>query len=144
MSKMSKINKINKMNKMNNIMDMIKGVDTDVIYNFIAGGLLIAVSGYISKYYSSYISGLIYGSLPFGAYYLYLYSIYNGGTEKNLSTDLDKGVDFVNGSVIGGILWVIMLAILYLNLSNPITVVFIASVVYSLIIFLQVRVIKKD
>jgi len=129
---------------MNNIMDMIKGVDTDVIYNFIAGGLLIAVSGYISKYYSSYISGLIYGSLPFGAYYLYLYSIYNGGTEKNLSTDLDKGVDFVNGSVIGGILWVIMLAMLYLNLSNPITVVFIASVVYSLIIFLQVQVIKKD
>ena len=138
------MSKINKINKMNNIMDMIKGVDTDVIYNFIAGGLLIAVSGYISKYYSSYISGLIYGSLPFGAYYLYLYSIYNGGTEKNLSTDLDKGVDFVNGSVIGGILWVIMLAILYLNLSNPITVVFIASVVYSLIIFLQVRVIKKD
>lgn len=132
------------MSKMNNIMDMIKGVDTDVIYNFIAGGLLIAVSGYISKYYSSYISGLIYGSLPFGAYYLYLYSIYNGGTEKNLSTDLDKGVDFVNGSVIGGILWVIMLAMLYLNLSNPITVVFIASVVYSLIIFLQVQVIKKD
>jgi len=138
------MSKINKINKMNNIMDMIKGVDTDVIYNFIAGGLLIAVSGYISKYYSSYISGLIYGSLPFGAYYLYLYSIYNGGTEKNLSTDLDKGVDFVNGSVIGGILWVIMLAMLYLNLSNPITVVFIASVVYSLIIFLQVRVIKKD
>ena len=138
------MSKINKMNKMNNIMDTIKEVDTDFIYNFIAGGLLIAVSGYISKYYSSYISGLIYGSLPFGAYYLYLYSIYNGGTEKNLSTDLDKGVDFVNGSVIGGILWVIMLAMLYLNLSNPITIVFIASVVYSLIIFLQVRGIKKD
>lgn len=130
------------MNKMNNIMDTIKEVDTDFIYNFIAGGLLIAVSGYISKYYSSYISGLIYGSLPFGAYYLYLYSIYNGGTEKNLTTDLDKGVDFVNGSVIGGILWVIMLAMLYLNLSNPITIVFIASVIYSLIIFLQVRGIK--
>ena len=76
------------------------------------------------------------------AYYLYLYSIYNGGTEKNLTTDLDKGVDFVNGSVIGGILWVIMLAMLYLNLSNPITIVFIASVIYSLIIFLQVRGIK--
>ena len=136
------MSKINKMNKMNNIMDTIKEVDTDFIYNFIAGGLLIAVSGYISKYYSSYISGLIYGSLPFGAYYLYLYSIYNGGTEKNLTTDLDKGVDFVNGSVIGGILWVIMLAMLYLNLSNPITIVFIASVIYSLIIFLQVRGIK--
>lgn len=135
---------MSKINKMNNIMDMIKEVDTDFIYNFIAGGLLIAVSGYISKYYSSYISGLIYGSLPFGAYYLYLYSIYNGGTEKNLTTDLDKGVDFVNGSVIGGILWVIMLAMLYLNLSNPITIVFIASVIYSLIIFLQVRGIKKD
>jgi hypothetical protein len=122
---------------------MFKQFDMDIIYNFVAGGLLIAVSGYISKYYNSYISGLIYGSLPFGAYYLYLYSIYNGGTQKNLITDLDKGVDFVNGSVVGGILWVIMMAFLYFNLSNPITIVFIASVVYSLILFLQVRSIKN-
>ena len=118
--------------------------DTDIIYNFIAGGLLIAVSGYISKFYSPYISGLLYGSLPFGAYYLYLYSIYNGGTEKNLTTDLDKGVDFVNGSIVGGILWVVMLGMLYFNLSNPITIVFIASVVYSLIIFLQIRAINNN
>lgn len=118
---------------------MIKNFDKDIVYNFIAGGLLISGSAYISKYYSSYISGLIYGSLPFGAYYLYLYSIYNGGTQKNLTTDLDKGIDFVNGSVIGGILWVIMMMMLYFNLSNPITIVFIASVVYSLIIFVQIR-----
>ena len=111
--------------------------DTDIIYNFIAGGLLIAVSGYISKFYSPYLSGLLYGSLPFGAYYLYLYSIYNSGNSKDFKSGLDKGVDFVNGSVIGGILWVIMLAALYLNLENPITIVFIASFVYSLIIFLQ-------
>ena len=122
---------------------LFKNFDKDIILNFIAGGLLISVSGYISKYYSSYISGLLYGSLPFGAYYLYLYSIYNGGTDKNLSTDLDKGIDFVNGSVIGGILWVIMLMMLYLNLSNPITIVFIASVVYSLLIFVQVRGVKN-
>lgn len=126
------------------MMNLFKDFDKDIIFNFVAGGLLIAVSGYISKYYSAYISGLIYGSLPFGAYYLYLYSIYNGGTEKNLTTDLDKGVDFVNGSVVGGILWVIMMGMLYFNLSNPITIVFISSVIYSLIIFLQVRGIKKD
>jgi hypothetical protein len=125
-------------------MELLKHFDKDFIFNFIAGGLLIAVSGYISKYYSSYISGLIYGSLPFGAYYLYLYSIYNGGTEKNLTTDLDKGVDFVNGSIVGGILWVVMLGMLYFNLSNPITIVFIASVVYSLIIFLQIRAINNN
>lgn len=125
-------------------MELLKHFDKDIIFNFVAGGLLIAVSGYISKYYSSYISGLIYGSLPFGAYYLYLYSIYNGGTEKNLTTDLDEGIDFVNGSVVGGILWVVMLGILYFNLSNPITIVFIASVVYSLIIFLQIRAINNN
>lgn len=118
---------------------MIKNFDKDIVYNFIAGGLLISVSAYISKYYSSYVSGLIYGSLPFGAYYLYLYSIYNGGTQKNLTTDLDKGIDFVNGSVLGGIIWVIMMMMLYFNLTNPITIVFIASVVYSLIIFVQIR-----
>ena len=62
-----------------------------------------------------------------------------GGTQKNLTTDLDKGIDFVNGSVIGGIIWVIMMMMLYFNLTNPITIVFIASVVYSLIIFVQIR-----
>ena len=123
---------------------MFKNFDTDIIYNFIAGGLLISVSAYISKFYSSYISGMIYGSLPFGAYYLYLYSIYNGGTEKNFKTDIDKGVEFVNGSIIGGILWVFMLAMLYFNLTNPITIVFISSVIYSLIIFLQVRSMKYE
>jgi hypothetical protein len=117
--------------------------DTDFIYNFIAGGLLIAISGYISKFYSSYLSGLLYGSLPFGAYYLYLYSIYNGGTNKDFKSDLDKGVDFVNGSVIGGILWVIMLMLLYLNLHNPIAIVFIASFIYALIIFIQIYFINK-
>jgi hypothetical protein len=118
---------------------MLNNFDSDIIYNFIAGGLLIAISGYISKFYSSFLSGLIYGSLPFGAYYLYLYSIYNGGTEKNLTTDLDKGMDFVNGSVIGGLLWVFMILILYLKMSNPITIVFIASAIYSFIIFLQIQ-----
>ena len=116
---------------------------TVFIYNFIAGWLLIAISGYISKFYSSYLSGLLYGSLPFGAYYLYLYSIYNGGTNKDFKSDLDKGVDFVNGSVIGGILWVIMLMLLYLNLHNPITIVFIASFIYALIIFIQIYFINK-
>ena len=117
--------------------------DTDVIYNFIAGGLLIAVSGYISKFYSSYVSGLLYGSLPLGAYYLYLYSIYNEGGKETSDSNLDKGLDFVNGSVICGILWVIMLAMLYLNLHNPINMVFISSIVYVLIIFLQLRYIRS-
>ncbi len=116
--------------------------DTDIIYNFIAGGLLIAVSGYISKFYSSYVSGLLYGSLPLGAYYLYLYSIYNQGGKETSDSNFDKGLDFVNGSVIGGILWVIMLAVLYLNLHNPINMVFISSIVYVLIIFLQLRFIR--
>jgi hypothetical protein len=114
-------------------------LDTDIICNFIAGGLLIAVSGYISKFHSPYVSGLLYGSLPLGAYYLYLYTIYNGGTKPNFVTDLDKGREFVNGSVVGGVLWVIMLAMLYMNLHNPINMVFISSIVYVLIIFLQLR-----
>lgn len=110
--------------------------DTDIIYNFIAGGLLIAVSGYISKFHSPYISGLLYGSLPLGAYYLYLYSIYNGGGKQTTESNFDKGLDFINGSVIGGILWVIMLAMLYMNLQNPINMVFISSILYVLFLWL--------
>ena len=117
--------------------------DTDFIYNFIAGGLLIAISGYISKFYSSYLSGLIYGSLPFGAFYLYLYSIYNGGTKKDFKSDLDKGFNFINGSIIGGILWVIMISVLYINLQNPINIVFIATFIYILIIFTQIYYLNK-
>ena len=113
--------------------------DVDIIYNFVAGGLLIAISGYISKFYSPYLSGFIYGSLPFGAYYLYLYSIYNGGTKNNFSTDLDKGVNFINGSVIGGLLWVLMLSMIYFDLNRPISIVFIASVIYAAILFLKVK-----
>ena len=110
--------------------------DTDIIYNFIAGGLLIAVSGYISKFHSPYISGLLYGSLPLGSYYLYLYSIYNGGGKQTTESNFDKGLDFINGSVIGGILWVIMLAMLYMNLQNPINMVFISSILYVLFLWL--------
>ena len=76
-------------------------------------------------------------------YYLYLYSIYNGGTKKDFKSDIDKGIDFVNGSVIGGILWVIMLAVLYLNLQNPINIVFIATFIYILIIFIQIYYLNK-
>jgi len=118
-------------------------LDTDIIYNFIAGGLLIAVSGYISKFHSPYVSGLLYGSLPLGAYYLYLYSIYNGGGKQTTESNFDKGLDFVNGSVIGGILWVIMLAMLYMNLQNPINMVFISSILYALILFLQLRLVTN-
>ena len=46
-------------------------IDKEFIVNFLAGGTLIAVCGYISKYYSVYLSGFLYGSLPFAAYYLY-------------------------------------------------------------------------
>lgn len=118
--------------------------DTDFIYNFVAGGLLIAISGYISKFHSSYASGLLYGSLPLGAYYLYLYSIYNDNNQRNLKNHVDKGLEFIHGSVIGGILWVIMVAMLYLNIHNPIAMVFISSIIYAFIIFVQMRVIDTN
>lgn len=118
--------------------------DSDFIYNFIAGGLLIAVSGHISKFYSSYASGLLYGSLPLGAYYLYLYSIYNENNQRNLKNDVDNGLGFINGSVVGGILWVIMVAMLYLNIHNPIAMVVISSIIYAFIILLQIRFIDTN
>jgi len=82
-------------------------IDQDVIFNFISGGLLIAISGIIAKHYSSYWSGILYGSLPLAAYYLYFYSIYiNNGRKKD-------GYEFINGCLIGGILWIGFVALLY-------------------------------
>ena len=82
-------------------------IDKDIIFNFISGGLLIAASGMIAKHYSSYWSGILYGSLPLAAYYLYFYSIYiNNGRKKD-------GYEFINGACLGGILWVGFVALLY-------------------------------
>ena len=82
-------------------------LDKDVVFNFITGGLLIAASGMIAKHYSSYWSGVLYGSLPLAAYYLYFYSIYiNKGEKKD-------GYEFINGCILGGVIWIGLVAILY-------------------------------
>ena len=112
-------------------------IDTEFIYNFIVGGLVIATSGYISKFYSSYLSGLLYGSVPFATYYLYLYTVYNSKERRDFKMRLNKGHQFINGAVIGGIIWVFMISLIYLNLENPINIVFIASVVYVFFMFIQ-------
>lgn len=81
-------------------------IDKDIVINFLAGGILIGLSGYLSKHYGGYVSGLLYGSMPVAAYYLYFYSIYVKKEKKN-------GFNFINGSVIGGILWVVFVMLLY-------------------------------
>ncbi|MAR50601.1 MAG: hypothetical protein CML42_05700 [Rhodobacteraceae bacterium] len=81
-------------------------MDKDLIINFLAGGILIAICGFLSKHYGGYVSGLLYGSMPLAAYYLYFYSIYVNKNKKN-------GFNFINGSIIGGILWVMFIALLY-------------------------------
>lgn len=82
-------------------------IDKEFIVNFLAGGTLIAVCGYISKYYSVYLSGFLYGSLPFAAYYLYFYAVYiNKGRKKD-------GIEFINGCISGGALWILFIALLY-------------------------------
>jgi len=81
--------------------------DRDFIFNFLGGGLMIACCGYISKHYTSYLSGLLYGGMPFAAYYLYFYSIYiNEGKKKD-------GEHFLNGCMIGGVIWILLVALLY-------------------------------
>ena len=81
-------------------------IDRDIMVNAIAGALLVAVSGYLSKYYSGYLSGLLYGISPFAAYYLYFYSIYVKKDKKN-------GFSFINGTIVGGILWLFLVMLLY-------------------------------
>jgi hypothetical protein len=90
------------------------------LLNFLVGGLLIASSGYLSDTHSTYYAGLMYGSLPLGAFYLYWYSLKN----KN-------PLDFINGSILGGIVWVIMVAMLHLNTKKPVSMIGIASIIYG-------------
>ena len=80
--------------------------DKDIIVNSIAGAVLVAISGYLSKHYGGYVSGLLYGAAPFAAYYLYFYSIYVKKDKKN-------GFNFINGTIVGGILWLFLVMLLY-------------------------------
>ena len=103
-------------------------IDNEIIFNFIAGGLLIAGCGYITKAYNSYSSGFVYGSLPLGAYYLYLYTLYT----KNNKRDAIK---YINGAVLGGILWVLAVGLLYIDYFNPMQTVVLISILYFFILY---------
>ena len=105
-------------------------LDKDIIFNFIAGGLLISICGYITKSRDSYASGFVYGSLPLGAYYLYLYTLYT----KNNNGD---AVKYINGAFFGGILWVLVVGLLYLNYFNPIQTVVLSSILYFAVLYLH-------
>lgn len=103
-------------------------IDKDFLYNFIAGGLLISICAHITKSNDSYASGFVYGSLPLGAYYLYLYTLY---TKKN-SKDAIK---YINGAFLGGILWVLTVGLLYINYFNPIHTVGLSTIIYFAILY---------
>lgn len=103
-------------------------IDKEIVFNFITGGLLIAGCGYITKSYNSYSSGFVYGSLPLGAYYLYLYTLYT----KNNKTDAIK---YINGAILGGVLWVLVVGLLYIDYLNPIQTVILISILYFFILY---------
>lgn len=80
-------------------------MDREFVLNFIFGGLMIAVCGHIGKRYSNYASGILYGSVPLGAYYLYFYFTEVVG-QKN-------GYEYIKGCIYGGILWLVFVVLLY-------------------------------
>ena len=92
--------------------------------NMVLGGFVIATSALITENVSTTLGGVLYGSLPLGAFYLYLYVNFIYGSRSS-------NIQFINGSVMGGILWVIMVCLLYINPKRPIS-----SVVYSILFYL--------
>lgn len=92
--------------------------------NMVLGGFVIAMSALITENVSTTLGGVLYGSLPLGAFYLYLYVYFIYGSRSS-------NIQFINGSVMGGILWVIMVCLLYINPNRPIS-----SVVYSILFYL--------
>ena len=92
--------------------------------NMVLGGFVIATSALITENVSTTLGGVLYGSLPLGAFYLYLYVYFINGSRSS-------NIQFINGSVMGGILWVIMVCLLYINPKRPIS-----SVVYSILFYL--------
>jgi hypothetical protein len=66
---------------------------------------MIAVCGHIGKRYSSYASGILYGAVPIGAYYLYFY--FTRVLKQN------NGYDYIKGCIYGGLLWIAFIMLLY-------------------------------
>jgi len=51
----------------------------DFLYDFILGGLIIAISGYFIRISKSNLGGFIYGALPIGFIYIYILAYYTDG-----------------------------------------------------------------
>ena len=94
--------------------------------NFVLGGFLIAVAGWLANIReSSFFAGLIYGSLPIGLFYLYW----------QLAASQRRS--FVDGSMVGGLVWVAIASCLYLNVDRPLLPLLLASVAYAGLVYSQ-------
>jgi hypothetical protein len=51
----------------------------DFLYDFILGGLIIALSGHFIRASKSNVGGFIYGALPIGFVYIYVLAYYTEG-----------------------------------------------------------------
>ena len=109
----------------------MNNVVKEAIINFIMGGLLIAICGYIAEKYSSSLSGMIYSSIPMGLLYLYIY-IY-------LKQNKNETKKYAFFSIIGGILWVLIAVVLYYLVELPliltVTFTIIFYLIFSVILF---------
>lgn len=94
--------------------------------NFVLGGFLIAVAGWLATIReSSFFAGFIYGSLPIGLFYLYW----------QLAASQRRS--FVDGSMLGGLVWVAMASCLYLDVDRPLLPLLVASVAYVSLVYSQ-------
>jgi len=109
--------------------------------NMLIGGFFVALAGFITEIFSTTLGGVFYGSLPIGAFYLYLFVYLNNMYKPNVRV---KGLNFINGSVFGGILWVIMVCCLYINPDKPLETVTLSMIFYIILISLVVGIANKN
>jgi hypothetical protein len=109
--------------------------------NMLIGGFFIALAGFTTEIFSSTLGGVLYGSLPIGAFYLYIFVYLNNIHKTNVRIE---SLNFINGSVLGGIIWVILVCLLYINPDKPFETVSFSMLSYLILISLVVGIANKN
>ena len=120
--------------------------------NFIAGGLLVGISAVAVKFVSGGLGGFLYGALPLGFIYLYIF------TYLTFSKDIDKNaitesLNLADGTIYGAFIWILYIFIVllltkYTNLPKKeygyIWIVLITVIIYAFILISLYKIGQKD
>ena len=132
----------------------IKNIFWTFLGNFIAGGLLVGISAVAVKFVSGGLGGFLYGALPLGFIYLYIFTYLTFSKDKDSPKNaIMESLNLSDGTIYGGFIWILYIFIIllftkYTNLPKKeygyIWIILIATIIYSFILISLYKIGQKD